>query len=326
MPHNIDKMVYAGQVPWHGLGTALPRNADYEEIVQAAGFYTAIERDISAPPLEGPIPDKKALFRDDTGAFLAVVNKSYEVVQFEEVAHTLVIAAGGVRCIFHTAGTLGPNGVRGWLLGELPNVIQVRGDKSPIKKYVLAYMGHDGITPIVIKNVATRVVCQNTLGVALGERDGAELHIVHTASARMRLEEAGRAFRRLIAGYEYFEALANHLAMTRFSEHQLRNVINLVLPLPDDDAKHPRLIKARSKVIELFYSGSGIEGPIQNTAWAALQALSEYADHHKGIRATKGKSAGAARLESIWLGSSAALKRQALLAIADQAQVQLAAA
>ena len=142
MPHNIDKMVYAGsEVPWHGLGTQLPRNADYDSIVEAAGFYRAIEREITAQPMEGPIPDKKALFRDDTSAFLAVVNKSYEVIQFVEVARTLVEAAGGVRCIFHTAGTLGPNGVRGWLLGELPNVIQVRGDKSPIKKYVLAYMG-----------------------------------------------------------------------------------------------------------------------------------------------------------------------------------------
>jgi phage/plasmid-like protein (TIGR03299 family) len=259
-------------------------------------------------------------------SLIATVHRSYQVIQFEEVARTLVEAAGGVRCIFHTAGTLGPNGVVGWLLGELPEPMRVRGDKSIIKRYILGYCGHDGVTPIVLKNVATRVVCQNTLGVAFGERDGAELKIVHTASAKVRLEEAGRAFRRLFQGYEYFEALANHLAMTRFSEHQLRNVINLVLPLPEDDAEHPKLIKARSKVIELYHSGSGIEGPIEGTAWAARQALSEYADHHKGIRATKGKSADAARLESIWLGSSAALKRQALLAIADQAQVQLAAA
>jgi phage/plasmid-like protein (TIGR03299 family) len=326
MPHNIDKMAYVGKVPWHGLGTPLPANADYDSIVEAAGFYRAIEREITAQPMEGPIPDRKALFREDTGQYLATVHRSYQVIQFEEVARTLVEAAGGVRCIFHTAGTMGPNGSRGWLLGELPEPMRVRGDKSIIKRYILGYCGHDGVTPIVLKNVATRVVCQNTLGVALGERDGAELHIVHTASARARLEKAGRAFRRIIEGYEYFEALANHLAMTRFSEHQLRNVINLVLPLPDDDGQHPRLLKARSKVIELFHAGTGIEGPIEGTAWAALQAFSEYADHHKGIRATKGKSDGAARLESIWMGSAASLKHQALTAIADQAQVQLAAA
>jgi phage/plasmid-like protein (TIGR03299 family) len=326
MPHNIHSMVYAGKEPWHGLGTPLPRNADYDSIVEAAGFYTAIERDVSAPPMEGPIPDKKALFRDDTGEFLAVVNKSYELIQFADVARTLVEAAGGVRCIFHTAGTLGPHGVRGWLLGELPGDIQVRGDKSPIKKYVLGYCGHDGTTPIVLKNVATRVVCQNTLGVALGEKDGAELHIVHTASAKVRLEQAGRAFRRLLQGYEHFTALANHLAMTRFSEHQLRNVLDHLLPIPQDDAEHPKLIKSRNKVIELFHAGTGIEGPIRGTAWGALQAFSEFADHHRSTRATKGKSADAARLESIWIGSAASLKQQALFAIADASHVQLAAA
>ncbi|NVJ10762.1 DUF932 domain-containing protein [Myxococcus sp. AM001] len=166
----------------------MPRNADYEEIVQAAGFYTAIEHEISAPPLEGAIPDRKALFREDTGQYLATVHRSYQVIQFEEVARTIVEAASGVRCIVHTAGTIGPNGVVGWLLGELPEPMRVRGDKSIIKRYILGYCGHDGLTPVVLKNVATRVVCQNTLGVALGEKDGAELHIVHTASAKVRLE------------------------------------------------------------------------------------------------------------------------------------------
>ncbi|HZH16128.1 MAG TPA: DUF932 domain-containing protein [Archangium sp.] len=131
--------------------------------------------------------------------------------------------------------------VRGWLLGELPEPMRVRGDPSPIKRYILGYCGHDGTTAITFKNVATRVVCQNTIGVALGERDGAEWHIIHTTSARVRLEEVGRAFRRLVQGYERFAALGDHLAMTRFSEHQLRKVLDAVLPLPQDAVKHPRL-------------------------------------------------------------------------------------
>ncbi|HEX8700224.1 MAG TPA: DUF932 domain-containing protein [Myxococcaceae bacterium] len=53
-----------------------------------------------------------------------------------------------------------------------------------------------------VARTLVRVVCQNTLGVALGEKDGAEFHIVHTASAKVRLNQAGRAFRRLLQGYE----------------------------------------------------------------------------------------------------------------------------
>ncbi|WNG33304.1 DUF932 domain-containing protein [Archangium violaceum] len=324
MPHDINQMTYVGQEPWHGLGTPLPANADYESIVEAAGFYTAEERPLFAPGRDEAIPDRKALFRTDTGEYLATVNRGYEVIQFEEVARTLVEAAGGVRCIFHTAGTLGRNGVRGWLLGELPGDIQVRGDKSPIKKYVLGYCGHDGSTAITLKNVATRVVCQNTIGVALGERDGAEWNIIHTSSARVRLEEAGRAFRRMVQGYERFAALSDHLAMTRFSEHQLRHVIDVVMPLPQDEAEHPRMMKGRNKVIELFHAGRGLEGSIRGTAWGALQAFSEYADHHRHTRVPKGKSIDTLRLESIWMGKAASLKRQALAAIADTARIRLA--
>ena len=61
------------------------------------------------PPNPRPVPDRKALVRGDTGQYLAVVGKSYEVVQFSEVARTLVEAAGDVKCIFTTAGTLGPS-------------------------------------------------------------------------------------------------------------------------------------------------------------------------------------------------------------------------
>ena len=168
MAHDINKMVYVGEVPWHGLGVRLPARATYDEIVEAAGFYTACERPVFIPPFNAPIPDRKALVRGDTGAYLSVVGKSYEVVQFAEVARTLVEAAGDVKAVFTTAGTLGPVGIRGWLLGELPEPIKVRGDESAIRKYVLGCAGHDGYTAVVIKNVATRVVCANTLGVALG--------------------------------------------------------------------------------------------------------------------------------------------------------------
>jgi hypothetical protein len=54
MPHDINKMAYVGQEPWHGLGTPLPANAYYESIVEAAGFYTAVERPVFSPPMVEP--------------------------------------------------------------------------------------------------------------------------------------------------------------------------------------------------------------------------------------------------------------------------------
>ena len=110
--HDINKMFYVGEMPWHGLGVRLPARASYEEIVAAAGFYEAVEKDVIVPPGRTPVPDKKALVRGDTGEYLSVVGKGYEVVQFGDVARTLVEAAGGVKAVFTTAGTLGPVGIR----------------------------------------------------------------------------------------------------------------------------------------------------------------------------------------------------------------------
>jgi len=113
MSHDIHHMAYVGEEPWHGLGTQLLTASTYEEVVRG-GRLLHVRR---APPLLAahgePIPDRKGLFRGDTGEYLATVHKGYEVVQFEEVARTLAEAAGGVGAIFHTAGTLGRNVARG---------------------------------------------------------------------------------------------------------------------------------------------------------------------------------------------------------------------
>lgn len=322
--HQIKKMVFVGEMPWHGLGVRLPAKATYDEIVAAAGFYEAVEKDIYIPPFRTPIPDKKALVRSDSGEYLSTVGKGYEVVQFSEVARTLVEAAGGVRATFSTAGTLGSVGIKGWLLGELPNPITVKGDPSPIRKYVLGTTGHDGVTAIVIKNVATRVICANTLGVALGERGGATWRIQHTANAPLRLAAAGKAFAQLARSYERLGELANVLAVTPFTDAQMQATVDRVMPVPRDDKDHSRLEAERAKVIQLFDTAVGIER-VRGTAWAALQAWTEHADHHRVVRDSGRENPQRARLASVWMGRSAGIKQAALTAIAEEAGVQLAA-
>ena len=324
MAHQINKMVYVGEMPWHGLGVRLPAKASYDEIVAAAGFYQAVEKDLYIPPFRTPVPDRKALVRSDSGEYLSTVGKGYEVVQFSEVARTLVEAAGDVKAVFTTAGTLGPVGVRGWLLGELPNPITVKGDPSAIRKYVLGTTGHDGVTAIVIKNVATRVVCANTLGVALGERGGSTWRIQHTANARVRLDEAGKAFAKLARSYERLGELANVLAVTPFTEKQMQATVDRVMPVPKDDKDHSRLEAERAKVIQLFDTAVGIER-VRGTAWSALQGWTEFADHHRVVRDSGRENPQRARLASIWMGRAAGIKQAALTAIADEAGVRLAA-
>jgi phage/plasmid-like protein (TIGR03299 family) len=205
------------------------------------------------------------------------------------------------------------------------NPIKVKGDESEVRKYILGTTGHDGVSAIILKNVATRVVCANTLGVALGERGGATWRVQHTASAKERLEEAGKAFRRIAESYETFGELANVLAVTRFSGRQMQSNIDQVLPVPEDDRDHRRILTEREKVLRLYETATGVE-KLRGTAWAAFQGWTEYADHHRALRDTGRQEPRRARLESIWLGRAASMKQAALGAIAQEAGSQLAAA
>jgi phage/plasmid-like protein (TIGR03299 family) len=325
MAHEINHMMYVGDMPWHGLGVRLPQNASYDEIVEAAGFFTVLERPVYVPGQLDPVPGVKALIRADTSASLAVVGTRYEIVQASDVARTLVEAAGGTGAIFHTAGTLGPTASRFWLLAELPEPMRVKGDSSVVRKYLLGTSAHDGASPITLMNCGVRVVCSNTLGTALGEKTKARWTIRHTRSAPERLREAAQGFREIVQGYQRFEQLANVLASTRMSDSQLLKAVSQVMPVPQDDKDHKRIEVGRAKVIELFEAGRGMNG-IRGTAWAGWQAFTEYADHHRPVRGGTGENRAAQRLESVWFGGAADLKKRALFAVADEARIPLLAA
>ena len=154
---------------------------------------------------------------------------------------------------------------------------------------------------LILEEEIRSMVGANTLGVALGERGGAVWKIQHTANARERLEEAGKAFR------------------------QMKTTVDMVMPVPMDDGDHRRLQVEREKVVQLFDTTIGIER-LRGTAWAAFQGWTEYADHHRLVRNTGRQDPRKARLESIWMGRSAAMKQAALTAITSQVGIQLAAA
>ncbi|HYO55919.1 DUF932 domain-containing protein [Archangium sp.] len=173
-------------------------------------------------------------------------------------------------------------------------------------------------SPATGRNAGSRKCCRPSWKSARDCRDCLHLSCYDLSAAPLPVRGATRPLshlRRLSALFRRADT---------FSEHQLSNVIDVVMPLPQDKAEHPRLMKGRNKVIELFHAGRGLEGSIRGTAWGALQAFSEYADHHRHTRVPKGKSMDALRLESIWMGKAASLKRQALAAIADTARIRLA--
>jgi phage/plasmid-like protein (TIGR03299 family) len=310
---------------WRRVGTRLPTGGSTEDVLRSAEFYAVEEKRLTVWPDHLPVNDRKALVRADTGRYLATVGKKYQPIQFTDVFRTVVDAGSDLGVKFLAAGTFGLNGVRAWMLAELPHEIVVRGDESPMKKYLLAVAGHDGKTSVLLKNTALRIWCSNAIGAAMRALGGL-WRIHHTASAPQRLAEASRGFRQIHESFLRLGDLANRLAVTRLATKQMDQVSEKLLPVLDDGLDHSRVLEGREKLRDLFENGVGITSSIRGTGWAAVNAVTEYFDHHRSIRAGKGGDVQRRRLESMWLGSSASKKEEALALIMAQAGLSRAVA
>lgn len=166
-------MMYAGEIPWHGLGTRLNEPATACEAIEAAGLnYQADLKDIQTT--DGiPIPQRKAVIRSDSRDVLGVVGTSYVPVQNHQAFGFLdaVVADGSLR--YHTAGALG-KGERVWMLAKLPDEIRVKNSDDITEKYLLLSNSHDGSSSLRVHFTPIRVVCANTLAIAARNGRGQE--------------------------------------------------------------------------------------------------------------------------------------------------------
>lgn len=153
MAHNLattngkTAMMYAGEVPWHRLGTKLNEPATARDAIEASGLNYRVESRSLATTEGSVVPQRKGVVRCDTGDVLGVVGNSYIPVQNYQAFGFLdaIVAEGGLR--YHTAGALG-KGERVWMLAKLPTQIRVKGSEDVMDKFLLLSNTHDGSTAL----------------------------------------------------------------------------------------------------------------------------------------------------------------------------------
>jgi phage/plasmid-like protein (TIGR03299 family) len=316
MPHMIESMFYAGTPPWHGLGTAVEFEVTSADAIKLAGLDWTVEtipvHIARAAGIDGQItttvvPKCRAVVRSSDNKPLGIVGDRYVPIQNAAAFAFFDQIVGEGRACYHTAGSL-DEGRRVWLLAKLPSEIRVRR-MDVTEKFILLTNSHDGSAALRMMLTPIRVVCQNTLNIALGlgKQDG--IAIRHTASATTRVDEARRAIGIADWYYAEFERQATMLSETRFTDAQMKTLAEQLLP-QRAELPSSRVIAMREKVVDLFENGRGHE-LIRGTAWAALNAVGEFADHHRSTRTHASGSKDEARLASAWFGAGAALKQRA---------------
>jgi len=309
MAHLVQTMAYANAEPWHGLGNRLQPKQPLEVWQQQAGMdwqinETPVLFNISA---DGGLhvkahTDNKVLFRSDTHAPLSVVSKRYQVVQPHEVLEFYrdLTEAGGFE--LETAGVL-KEGRKLWALARTGQETVLRGGDK-VGAYLLLATSCDGTLCTTAQFTSIRVVCNNTLQMAVGDSSGA-VKVPHSRKFDPQLvkQELGIG----LSSWERFVGNMKRLADRPIHKFEAMNLIVNVLGDPELPLADQPNQKALQNVYAL-YSGQGMGADLSSangTAWGLLNAVTQFVDHERRARSQD------YRLDSAWFGQGAAIKGKA---------------
>jgi len=325
MSAEVESMMYTKEVPWHGLGTYVGEEAILsEEAIVKAGLDWKVEK----VPVIGLYDDGSEIHECMTDDFffnvrttdkkvLGAVQGRYTVLQNAEAFEFMDTLAGPKNLVrYHTAGSL-KGGRNIWMLAEVMGLTVEPVPGDPTTPYILLVNGHDGRMPLKALFTSVRVVCQNTLNLALQTAEGG-ITIRHTGNMMEKIDEAKKILGFARTEAEKYKELADHLVKVAMSDDDFESFLDSLIPLAEDKPNTKRL-NVRSEITDLWANGPGTEIiGVRGTAWNALQAVTNYNTHHRGVRGAKGseKREQEKRLTSTWLGQGRKMNSRALELVA----------
>lgn len=322
MPHEIDSMMYVQEVPWHRLGKRLENPATAEEAITAAGMDWEVQLQplYTGPDRTVKVKDRFAVCRTDRldqpdGGQLGVVGRGYTALQNREAFSFLDPLVGEDAAIYHTAGSL-RSGRRVWMLAKLPGEIRVVGDDIT-EKYILLSNSHDGSSAVRIGLTPIRVVCQNTLNLALSNLRG--LSIRHHSQVVQRVQQAHELLGAVNTSFALAGTIMQKLAQTPIITEQLKRYVQLISPeIPGDEAATVKAQAVQNRLCDLFETGIGVDLPgVRGTAWQAYNAVTQFVDRESYTARNKEP------LNSMWFGDGVRMKHHAFDLAAELAGIAL---
>lgn len=313
MSANIQSMFYTGEKPWHKLGKELPNAATSAEAIEAAGLNWTVSKHPLLTTIRGEfikVPNKFAIVRDDNNTVLGTVGPVYTPLQNKPAFSFFDAVVGEKAAMYHTAGALG-EGERVWILAKLPGYIQTTKD-DVTEKFLLLTNSHDGTGAVQIFFTPIRVVCQNTLNIAVASAQN-KTKLRHTMTLGSRVQDVRDQLGILNNRFTMFEELSKRMASTPLTYAGFKEFIQGTGVLPKDAnldkvLGSTRAVNIMDEVSRLFEHGKGNDLPgVKGTVWAGFNAVTEYVDYFRSTRGDEGEN----RAKSLLFGSGATLKQSA---------------
>lgn len=282
MAANVESMFYVRETPWHGLGTRVIEAPTSKEALVAAGLDWRVIQEPVYTGREEQIDGFRANVRETDRRVLGVVSERYKVIQNEEAfAFTDALLGEGVR--YETAGSL-QGGRKVWMLAHMPHEYIISGER--ISPYLLFSNTHDGSGAVKVALTPIRVVCNNTLNLALTTAKRCWTTI-HTGDIKNKMQEAKNT---LLLAETYMDSLGKefeNLRMKKLSDKQVMEYIEILLPM--EDGSTPQQIRNMKRLQEdmkaRYFEAPDLKGVGKN-AYRFINAVSDFATHAEPLRKT----------------------------------------
>lgn len=278
MSANVESMFSVREVPWHGLGTIIQEAPNSEAALKLAGLDWSVRQ---VPVLyEGQKTGHQFNVRESDNRVLGVVGGRYKPVQNAEAfAFTDELVGGDVR--YETAGSLA-DGKRVWMLAKMPDTCVLDDIVEP---YLCLTNGHDGFSSLKVCMTPVRVVCQNTLNMALS---GAKRTwtVRHSGNINAKMEEAQQTLGLAQDYMKKFAEEAEELYSIKVSPAQFKKLSNTLFPITDEMSRRKEeaqyLLQCQLK--EAWEMND--LGNIRGTGWGFMNAVSDMSTHRPPARKT----------------------------------------
>ena len=286
MAHEVESLMYTSNdkngrfVPWHGLGTPVQESPTSADALKIAGLDWKVE----AKPIytnDGiKIPGYVANTRDSDNSVLGVVTEKYKIVQNEDAfAFTDSLIGGDVR--YETAGSL-RNGKSTFLLAKLPDT-KILDDA--FGQYLCFTNTHDGSGAVKVMMTPVRVVCNNTLNLALNTTKRMWT-CKHMGSMKDKLHEAEETLGFAHKYMDNLSVVAERLANVSLRDEEIQAIVAELFPMDENssDRTKANMQKAKQEFMVAYYMPD--ISKFRNTAWGLLNATSDWMSHTSPQRNT----------------------------------------
>lgn len=282
MAANVESMFSVRTVPWHGIGKVVKEAPTSEDALRLAGLdWKVLQEEVFTNAGER-IVGYKANVRSSDRKVLGVVSDRYKIIQNNEAfAFTDALLGNGVH--YETAGSL-QDGRKVWLLARMPREYIISGER--ISPYLVFSNSHDGSGAVKVAITPIRVVCNNTLNLALNSAKRS-WSMVHIGDIKEKMQEAKDT---LFMAEAYMDSLGKEIENLRnikMTDAQVKEYMELLLPI-EENASHlqqKNIMRLREDMKARYFDAPDLKD-VGNNAYRFINAVSDFATHSEPLRKT----------------------------------------